>query len=198
MPRTLEYFFDYASPYTYLAASQIPGLIERTGCTVEYKPMLLGGLMVETGNSPPGSVPAKGAYMGADIARWLKRYDLPFEFNPHFPVVTIKPLRATLVVLDESGPKEDFFRLKDALFKAVWVDKANPNEVDQLRAIIEGAGLDADHILERCNDPAIKAQLKANTDEAVSRGAFGAPTFYVGDEMFFGNDRLDFVEEALQ
>ena len=196
MPGTLEYFFDYASPYSYLANSQVAGLLERTGAEIVYKPMLLGGLMVATGNSPPATVPAKGPYMAQDIARWLERYELPFAFNPHFPPRTITALRATLVALEEDPAR--FAALKDAIFGAVWVDKLDPNDREALAAVIESAGFDAAHLLERCGDQAIKDQLKANTEEATERGAFGAPTFYIGDQMFFGNDRLDFVEAALR
>lgn len=196
MSGTLEYFFDYASPYSYLANSQIAGLQERTGAEIVYKPMLLGGLMVATGNSPPGSVPAKGPYMMADISRWLEKYQLPFAFNPFFPPKTITALRASLVALEED--LDGFVALKDALFRAVWVEKVDPGDADSLRSVITGAGLDADPLLERCSDPAIKSQLKTNTDEAGERGAFGAPTFFVGEDMFFGNDRLEFVEAALR
>lgn len=193
MPKSFDYYLDFASPYTYLANTQIPGLVERTGAEVVYKPMVLGAVMVGSGNAPPSTVAAKGAYMGQDIARWLKRYDLPFEFNPNFPVRTILPLRCALVALEEGG----FDALRDEIFKAVWTEKIDPNDAEALKPVITRAGLDGDHVLERTGDPKIKAQLKANTDEAVARGVFGAPTLFVGDEMFFGNDRLDFVEEAL-
>ena len=194
MSRSFDYYLDFASPYTYLANSQIPGLVERTGATVVYKPMVLGAVMVGTGNSPPGTVPAKGAYMGQDIARWLERYGVPFEFNPYFPVKTIFALRCALVALEEGG----FDELRDSIFRAVWTEKIDPADVEAMKPVIERAGLDADHVIARCGEQSIKDQLKANTDEAIARGVFGAPTIFVGDAMFFGNDRLDFVEEALE
>lgn len=193
MSRSFDYYLDFASPYTYLADSQIPGLVERTGAAVVYKPMVLGAVMVGSGNAPPTTVPAKGAYMGQDLQRWLKRYDLPFEFNPHFPVKTIFALRCALVALEEGG----FEALRDSIFRAVWSEKIDPSDLAAMKPVIERAGLDADHMVERTGDPEIKARLKANTDEAIERGVFGAPTIFVGDEMFFGNDRLDFVEAAL-
>lgn len=196
MSRTLEYFFDYVSPYSYLADSQIPGLVARTGAELVCRPMLLGGLMSETGNSPPATVPAKGRYMTADLARWVDRYELPFAFNPHFPAKTITALRVSLVALEEDPAS--FPALKRALFRAVWVDKVDPGDTSVLKSVIDAAGLDADHLLARCGEPEIKDRLKANTEEAAARGAFGAPTFFVGDQMFFGNDRLDFVEAALR
>lgn len=196
MAKTLEYFFDFVSPYSYLADSQVPDLIERTGAELVYRPMFLGGLMAATGNSPPATVPAKGKYMTADIGRWLERYGLPFAFNPHFPANTISAMRASLVVLEEEPARFPDFKRK--LFEAMWVDAVDLGDAPALRSVIAAAGFDADHLLARCSEPEIKAHLKANTDEAASRGAFGAPTFFVGEEMFFGNDRLDFLEEALR
>lgn len=194
MPRSFDYFFDFASPYTYLCDSRIPALVERTGAEVIYKPMVLGAVMVGTGNSPPSTVPAKGAYMAQDLPRWLKRYGLPFEFNPHFPVRTIFALRCALVAMEEGG----FDDLKREVFKAVWAEKTDPNDVEAMKPVIARAGLDPDHVIARTGEQPIKDQLKKNTDEAIERGVFGAPTIFVGDEMFFGNDRLDFVEEALK
>jgi len=194
MSPRLEYFFDYVSPFSYLADSQVPALVERTGAELVYKPMLLGGVMQASGNSPPFAVPAKGKYVAVDSQRWAKRYGLPLEPNPHFPIKTILPMRAALVLLEEGG----FPAFHTAVFKAMWTEAANIGEAEELGKVLEKCGLDAAHVLERCGEPAIKDQLKANTAEAVERGAFGAPTFFVGDEMFFGNDRMDFVEEALR
>jgi 2-hydroxychromene-2-carboxylate isomerase len=194
MARRLEYFFDYVSPYSYLADSQVPALVNRTGAELVYRPFLLGGVMKAAGNSPPATVAAKARYMPADIARWLRRYGLGFEFNPHFPVNTVKAMRGALAALDQGV----FPAYHAALFRAMWREKQNLGDEAVLRGVIEGAGLDAGAILSRAGEDAVKERLRANTEEAVARGAFGAPTFFVGDEMFFGNDRLDFVEEALK
>jgi 2-hydroxychromene-2-carboxylate isomerase len=194
MAPRLEFFFDYVSPFAYLANSQMPALIERTGAELVYRPMLLGGVMQASGNSPPFSVPAKGAYVARDSQRWARRYGIPLEPNSHFPIMTILPLRAALVLLEEGG----FAEFHAGVFRAMWTEGANIGDADVLGAVLEKAGIDAAHVLARCADSAIKAALKANTAVAVERGAFGAPTFFVGDEMFFGNDRLDFVEEALR
>jgi 2-hydroxychromene-2-carboxylate isomerase len=193
VPRRLEYFFDYVSPFSFLADSQLPALIERTGAELVYRPMLLGGVMQASGNSPPFSVPAKGAYTAADTARWARRYGLELASNPHFPVKTIPTLRCALVLLEEGG----FHAYHQAIFRAMWCEGANVADSEVLTRVLEKEGLDAAHVLERCSEPAIKGALRSNTEEAVERGAFGAPTFFVGDEMFFGNDRLDFGEEAL-
>jgi 2-hydroxychromene-2-carboxylate isomerase len=193
MAPSLEFFFDYVSPFAYLANSQVPALIERTGAQLVYRPMLLGGVMQASGNSPPFTVPAKGRYVGTDANRWARRYGIPMEPNPFFPIKTILPLRAALVLLEEGG----FPEYHEGVFRAMWSEAANVGEAEAVTAVLEKAGLDAAHVLARCAEPALKEALKQNTAEAVERGAFGAPTFFVGEEMFFGNDRLDFVEEAL-
>ena len=193
MSQRLEYFFDYVSPYSYLGDSQVPGLVERTGAELVYRPMLLGGVMQASGNKPPATVPAKGKYMFTDIARWVERYGLELRFNPHFPVNTVKPMRGALVALEEGF----FPAYHRALFAAMWRDEKNVGDAEVLGSVADAAGLDGAKLLARIEEPAIKEQLKANTAEAVERGAFGAPTFFVGDEMFFGNDRLDFLEARL-
>lgn len=193
MPRRLEFFFDYVSPYSYLANSQIPGLARRSGAEVVFRPFLLGGVMQATGNQPPATLPARGRYMPKDIARWLRRYGLPFAFNPSFPMKTLGAMRAALAAQDAGV----FPAYHEALFRAAWVERQNLGDAAVLRDVIAKAGLDAAALLARAETDELKERLKANTTEAVERGAYGAPTFFVGDEMFFGNDRLDFVEEAL-
>jgi 2-hydroxychromene-2-carboxylate isomerase len=189
----LEYFFDYVSPFSYLADSQLSGLVERTGADLVYRPFLLGGVMKAAGNSPPFTVPNKGRYTLRDTQRWAARYGVALEPNPFFPINTVLPMRAALVLLEEGG----FPAFHEAIFPAMWEQGQNVGDADVLSGILEKLGMDAKHVLERCGDPAIKDALRKNTEEAVERGAFGAPTFFVGDEMFFGNDRLDFVEEEL-
>ncbi|MEE3331568.1 MAG: 2-hydroxychromene-2-carboxylate isomerase [Myxococcota bacterium] len=193
MPPVIQYFFDYVSPYSYLADSQVPALLERTGADLVYRPMLLGGVMQASGNAPPATVPAKGKYMFTDIARWLERYGLELSFNPHFPVNTIHAMRGALIALDE----DCFATYHQAMFTAMWREEKNLGDTEIFGAVVEAAGLDAENLLRRIQEPDIKEQLKTNTAEAVERGAFGAPTFYVEDEMFFGNDRLDFLEARL-
>jgi 2-hydroxychromene-2-carboxylate isomerase len=194
MAPRLEYFFDYVSPFSYLADSQVPAIVERTGADIVYRPFLLGGVMQASGNSPPITVPNKGKYMFADIARWLARYQIELKMNPHFPVNTVKAMRGALVALEEGN----FPAYHAALFKATWRDEQNVGDADTLRALLDAAGLDGAAILARTDEPAIKELLKTNTAEAVERGAFGAPTFFGDGEQFFGTDRLDFLEEKLE
>ena len=193
MPRTLEFFFDFMSPPTYLAYTQLPGILERTGAEVSWRPMYTIGLHQLTGNQSPIMVPNKGKWAGKDLQRFVKRYGILFNPNPYQPVKVVPSLRGALAAQEGEG----FHGYVDAVFKAMWVDGKNIGDLDVLRGIITNAGLDADHILKRMGDDDIKQKLLDNTQEAADRGAFGAPSFFVGDELFWGQDRLDFVEEAL-
>jgi 2-hydroxychromene-2-carboxylate isomerase len=193
MSKQLEFFYDYASPFSYVASVQVRALAERTGAELVRRPILLGGLFQATGNSPPVGVPAKAAYMAKDIERWSQRLGVDVKMNPHFPVNTVTALRGALATLADGG----YDAYDDAVFQAIWQEGVNPADKAVLGEVIARAGLDAEKILARCGDDEIKGQLRANTEEAESRGAFGVPTFFVEGEMFFGNDHMDFVEEAL-
>lgn len=194
MPRRLEFFFDYVSPFSYLANSQVASIAARTGAEIVYRPFLLGGVMQATGNQPPATLPARGKYMPKDIGRWVRRYEIPFAFNPSFPMKTLHAMRAALAAQEQGV----FPAYHAALFNAAWAEPANLADPAVLRDLIAKAGLDPVPLLAAAATEPIKERLKANTAEAVERGAFGAPTFFVDGEIFFGNDRLDFVEEALR
>jgi len=193
MSRQVEFFFDYGSPFSYLADTQLATLAQRTGATVVYRPMLLGAVLKETGNASPITVPAKGRYMGVELQRWATRYSVPFVANKFFPINTLRLMRGA-VATQREGCFAEYHR---ALYPAFWVDNANLGEPEVIRAVLVKAGLNANLLLARIEEPDVKEQLRLNTEEAVRRGVFGAPTFFVGDEMFWGNDRLTFVEEAL-
>ena len=193
MTKTVEFFYDYASPFSYLADCQLPAIAATHGATIDYRPAILGVLIVESGNQPPPTVPAKLAYMNADMRRWATRLDVPFVPNPAFPVRSIKLMRAALIAQDMGV----FPRFHDAMWRAMWQDAANLGDPAVLAGTLAQADLDADAIVRGTQDDAIKARLKKNCDEALARGAFGLPTFFVDGEMFFGNDRVDFVGEAL-
>jgi 2-hydroxychromene-2-carboxylate isomerase len=195
MAKTAEFYFDVGSPATYLAWTQMPTICARVGATLVYKPMLLGGVFQATGNASPATVPAKGSYMTTDLGRFAQRYGVPFRMNPHFPINTLQLMRAAIGVQLRQPERLD--ALLTALFNALWVEGVNLNDIAQVGATLAAAGFDPTQILALVNDADIKAALKANTEEAVGRGVFGAPTVFVGDAMFFGQDRLDFVREAL-
>lgn len=198
MTKTLEFFFDYISPTSFLAKAVVPGVIERTGAELKLRPMFLGGVMKATGNQPPGMVPAKGKYMNADMARCCKRHGIEIFSNPHFPLMNTRPLTGATIRLAEEPAQQ--MKLLDAGFKHIWGKPdggIDCGDEAQFKHAFGSDGFDADKLWALGNDPETKAILRANTEEAVARGAFGSPTFFVGDEMFFGHDRLDYAEEAL-
>lgn len=193
--KTLEFHFDFGSPTSYLAYTQLPRIARETGATVAYRPMLLGGVFKATGNASPVSVPAKGRWMGEDIARWAKRWGVPFAFNPHFPINTLTLMRgAAGLQLRQPG---DFQRYTDAVFHAMWVAPRPLGDAAELAAMLSDAGFDPAAFAALVADAEVKASLVANTEAAVARGVFGAPTCFVGEQMFFGQDRLEFVQQAL-
>jgi 2-hydroxychromene-2-carboxylate isomerase len=194
MARTLEFYFDYGSPYSYLADTQVEAIARRTGATLVRKPMLLGGVFKATGNHSPAELPQKSAWSGFDMPMWARHYGVPFQRNPFFPVNTLALMRgAAAAQLDGL-----FERYHPAVFKAMWVEGRNLNDIKEVAAVLTAAGLDAGKFGARIQDQDVKDRLKATTDEAVARGVFGAPTCFVDKMMFFGNDRLPFVELALK
>ncbi|WAT30906.1 2-hydroxychromene-2-carboxylate isomerase [Pseudomonas sp. GXZC] len=195
MSKTLEFFFDLGSPATYLAYTQLPALCASTGTQLIYKPMLLGGVFKATGNASPINVPAKGRYMFDDLARYARRYNVPLTFNPHFPINTLLLMRAvTGIQLRQPERFDDFV---DCLFRALWVDGRHLGDPTVVAAVLTEHGFSPEAVLTLANDEAVKTALKDNTEQAVQRGVFGAPSLFVGNQLFFGQDRLDFVREAL-
>lgn len=192
--KIIEFLFDFGSPATYLAHTQMPRLAADTGARVDYVPMLLGGVFKATGNQSPMAVPAKGRWMGRDLARWAGRYGVPFAFNPHFPVNTLTLMRGAVAV--QARQPERFMPYVDAVFRAMWVEPVDLGDPAVLASTLQAAGFDPHELLAMVGDAEVKARLIANTEAAVARGVFGAPTFFVGSEMYFGQDRLDFVREA--
>ena len=194
--KSFEYWFDFGSPAAYLAFTQLPKLESETNAKAVYRPMLLGGVFQATGNQSPASVPAKGAYTFKDFDRFAKRYGVPFNSNPHFPINTLLLMRGA-VGMQQQEP-ERFLTYCKTVFQAIWVDSLNMNDPATVGAVLHKAGFDPQSLMALTNEATIKEALKAATTEAVTRGVFGAPTFFVGSHMFWGQDRLDFVKEALQ
>ncbi len=191
MSTPIEFFFDVGSPTTYLAWTQLPGLAARTGSTITYRPMLLGGVFKATGNASPVEIPAKGANMMRDIERYAEHYGVPFRANPHFPINTLTLMRGAAAC----APGAELERYLGAIFSAMWAQAQNLGDPEVVRSVLTTAGIDADDIFARVQTPEVKQALVATTEEAVRRGVFGAPTFFVGPEMFFGQDRLAMVEK---
>ena len=197
MGRILEFCFDYISPYSHIANAAVKKLVSNTGIETVRKPIFLGAVMQATGNKPPGLVPSKGAYMLKDLDRCAHRYGVSIRMNPHFPMVNTRGLlRATIGLASEPYQQQAFI---DACFHHMWSspNPLNPGDEDSVRAMCKVEGFDYREITALAENETNKAILKENTDSAIARGAFGAPTFFVGDQMFFGHDRLDYAEDAL-
>ncbi len=190
MAKQIEFYFDYGSPFSYLADTQLPALAQRNGAEIVYRPILLGGIFKATGNASPITIPAKGKYMMLELDRWARQYGVEIKMNPHFPFNTIRLMRGAVAALRQ----ERFAEYHPRMFRAVWSEGRNVGKEEALREMLESSGIDPASI----DGDEIKNELRANTDLAVARGAFGAPTFYVNGEIFWGNDRLDFVEDALK
>jgi 2-hydroxychromene-2-carboxylate isomerase len=194
MTRTLEFYYDYGSPYSYLADTQVETIAKRAGAALARKPMLLGGIFKATGNASPMTVEQKSKWSAFDLPMWAKYYGVPFQRNPFFPVNTLALMRGAAAAQIDGL----FERYHPAIYRAMWVDGRNLNDIAEVAAVLTAAGLDAAKFGSRIQEQDVKDRLKATTDEAVARGVFGAPTSFVDDMMFFGNDRLPFVEMALK
>ena len=193
---TFDFYFDFGSPAAYLAYTQLPKLSADTGAQAQLMPMLLGGVFQATGNASPVTVPAKGRYVFVDFKRFAQSYGVPLNHNPHFPIITTTLMRMATGLQMQNDPQLVVFL--DTVFKAIWVDAHNLNDPEVVAQVLTQAGLDAAALLALANAQATKDQLKAVTMRAVERGVFGAPTFFVGDEMFWGQDRIEQVKAALR
>jgi 2-hydroxychromene-2-carboxylate isomerase len=191
--KRLEFFFDFGSPTTYLAHTQMPVLAKRTGAEVVYRPMLLGGVFKATGNQSPAVITAKSKWMDGDLKAFARRYGVPYARNPWFPVNTMMLMRGAVAMQKEGR----FAAYADAMFHAMWVEPQNMNDPQVVGTVLAKAGFEPKQMLTAIEDQSVKDELRKNTEEAVSRGVFGSPSFFVGDKLFFGQDRLDFIEEAL-
>ncbi|HYA76189.1 MAG TPA: 2-hydroxychromene-2-carboxylate isomerase [Burkholderiaceae bacterium] len=195
MNREVEFFFDFGSPASYLAHTQLPAIAAEWGARVAWRPMLLGGVFKATGNSSPVAVAAKARWMKEDLVRWARRYGVAFALNPHFPINTLALMRGAVGM--QLREPDSFARYVDAIFRAMWASPRNLGDEQVLRATLAQAGFDPDAFAALVAEPEVKSRLIANTEEAVARGVFGAPSMFVGTELFFGQDRLEFVREAL-
>ncbi|MGH1359267.1 MAG: 2-hydroxychromene-2-carboxylate isomerase [Burkholderiaceae bacterium] len=195
MTQSIEFYFDVGSPATYLAYTQLPALAQTGNAELIYKPMLLGGVFKATGNASPITVPAKGRWMADDLQHWADKYAVPFQFNPHFPINTLALMRGATGI--QMRQPQDLKRYLDAIFSAMWVKPRDLNDPAVVAALLTEHEFDAGQFMALIADPLVKQQLIANTEEAVNRGVFGAPSCFVGEKLFFGQDRLDFIAAAL-
>ena len=189
---SVEFHFDFGSPNAYLSHRVIPDIEARTGVRFQYVPVLLGGVFKATGNRSPAEAFAgiknKREYEALETARFLQRHGLTrYRRNPFFPVNTLQIMRGA-VAAQMDGHFPDYV---EAVYRAMWEDGLKMDEPEVIRSVL-GAG-----VLERIQDPEVKARLVANTENSVARGCFGSPTFFIGEEIYFGKDRLRDVEEAI-
>jgi 2-hydroxychromene-2-carboxylate isomerase len=197
MTKNLELLFDFGGPNSYLAYKMLPDLCARTGAEVTYTPILLGGLFKMTNNQAPmmryAETPAKRDYEMLEFNRFIKAHAIPFKMNPNFPINSLLLMRGAVAAqhLDCFAP------YVDAIMAAMWQDGANTGDAEVVKTILDSAGLDSVALLAKAEEPEVKAELMANTEKAVARGAFGVPTFFVGDEMFWGKERLGQIELEL-
>ena len=198
MTKTVDFYFDFASPNAYLSHQVVPGIEERTGAKFNYIPVLLGGIFKLTNNKPPMEaffgILNKNEYQSVEMERFQKRHEITkFKMNPHFPVMTLQITRGAL------GAQQDGYLDKyiSEVLKHMWEEPKKMDDPEVIKEAFTESGFDADKLLGQTQDPEIKAKLIANTEEAVKRGTFGIPTFFVDDDIYFGKDTLWQVEETL-
>jgi 2-hydroxychromene-2-carboxylate isomerase len=193
MNKQVDFYYDYGSPTAYLAWTQLPALCRKHAAELVCKPILLGGVFKATGNDTPVRIKAKGDWMFADIGRYANAYGVPFEHNPHFIMNTLAAMRGAIWA-ESAGCLDTYDR---ALFEAAWIKKRDIGDAGELSSVLTEADLDASAAAAAIQAPEIKTKLIDATNAAVERGVFGAPTMFVAGEMHFGQDRLQWVEEAL-
>lgn len=193
MSKTVEFWYDVMSPTAYLAHWELKNVAERTGAKIDYKPMLLGGVFKATGNQTPVNIAPKGQWMFVDLANYAKKYGVPMKHNPYF-IFNSMPLMRGALVAEQRGEVE---RYSDVMFNAIWRDAKNLGDPQIIMETLTENGFDAQAYMDGIQQPAIKEALINNTSAAVEKGVFGAPTFFVGDKMWWGQDRLDWVEQEL-
>ena len=198
MTKTVDFIFDFGSPNAYLAYKVLPAILERTGAKMKIIPSLLGGIFKATNNQSPmmafGGVKGKLEYENLETRRFIRKHGLTaFKMNPHFPVNTLTLMRGAIYA-ERKGFLDAYV---EAGLKAMWEDGQKMDDAEVFVSVMNGAGLDGAAILAGTQGPDVKAGLIANTEAAVGRGVFGIPTFFVGDEMYFGKNTLGDVEEGL-
>lgn len=194
MSKSVDFYFDLASPYAYMASTKIDEVCERAGAKVNWKPFLLGGVFKATGNEMPARIPAKAAYMQKDLRNWADYYKVEFNFPGHFPINSVKPMRACIAAGKE-GKLREFAR---KMYDAYWVHGKKIDDPAVIEEVAADVGLDGKKLLEQIETDEVKDELKKLTGEAIERGAFGAPFMATDRHIFWGNDRLPLLEHVLR
>ncbi len=193
MTKTVIFCFDFGSPYSYLAYNYL-SVIKDAGAEIEIKPVLLGGIFKATGNQPPAAVQKKGEYMFNDIQRWAKKLNLEFKMNPFFPILTVPHMRGAIL----AQKKNTLEQYMEAMFNSIWVKALNLNDQEILTKVAAESGIDPNDFYEGISSDKIKDELRINTQFAIDKGAFGVPTYFLENEMFWGIDSVKFLIDSLK
>ena len=194
MTKTVTFYFDYGSPATYLAWTQINNIIEEANATLTMIPMLLGGVFKETGNVSPATVPAKGKWMNNDLKKHAELYNVEFNSNSFFPINTLNLMRGAIAAQN----MDIFQKYSEAIFTGIWVKDVNLGDISILQDYLDKSDINTVKLFDLAQSDEVKTILIQNTKEAVAKGVFGAPTFLIDDELIFGQDRLNFLKLALK
>jgi 2-hydroxychromene-2-carboxylate isomerase len=196
MQKIIDFYFDFGSPTTYLAWTQLPKIAQAAGAQLIYHPVLLGGIFQAAGNQSPVMIPLKAAWMSKDLNRFSERYGVTYRQNPFFPINTMQLMRAAIGI--QLRKPELFDHYLTTIYQAMWVNELNLSDPAVLATLLTEASFDPLEVFALTQDQEVKDKLRADTDRAIQRGIFGLPVMFIGDEMYFGQDRLDFVEEAVR
>lgn len=194
MGKKVEFYYDFSSPYTYIASTRIEKVCEDNGAELEWKPFLLGGLFNDTGVKPAIEIGNKFAYIKQDTRDSAKHFGVKFKFPDVFPLNSVKAMRGAFAAA-EKGKLTEYNR---ELFRLYWTEGRDLSKDDVLKEAVAGTGIDPEWFMARIGEQEIKDRLRVETSRAAARGAFGAPTIFVGEKMFWGNDRLDYVDDYLK
>lgn len=193
--KVIEFYFDVGSPYSYIGFHRIQHIAEQYQAEIIWKPMLLGGVFKATGNSSPMAVPAKARYSMRDLKRWSDLWQIPVQMNPYFPINTLQLMR--LITAVQLFQPEVFLNVLTGIFNAMFGQPRNLNDLNELIQLMQELGLEVAQVKSWLEDEKVKSELKVITEEAIERGVFGAPSWFVDDELYWGVDHLHFVEDAL-
>ena len=193
MTKTVTFCFDFGSPYSYLAYNYL-SVIKEAGAEIEIKPVLLGAIFKATGNQPPATVQKQDQYMFNDIQRWAEKLDLKFKMNPFFPILTVPHMRGAIL-----AQKNDILeKYMQCMFDSIWVKALNLNDQEILTKVASESGMDPNDFAEGISSDETKDSLRSNTQFAIDKGAFGVPTYFLENEMFWGIDSIKFLIDSLK
>ena len=193
MTKTVTFCFDFGSPYSYLAYNYLSP-IKDAGAQIELKPVLLGGIFKATGNQPPATVQKKGEYMFKDIQRWSNKLGISFKMNPYFPILTVPHMRGAILA-QKKNILEEYMQ---SMFDSMWLKGLNLNDQEILTKVASESGIDPNDFAEGISSDEIKDELRLNTQFAIDKGAFGVPTYFLENEIFWGIDSIKFLLESLK